>query len=132
MDKYLVMAVIRAESGFDSDAHSGLARGLMQLTDDTAEWISRRIGAEYSEENVAEPDTNIKLGCAYLAYLLGIYQNRETALAAYNAGPGKVGEWLKDERYSHDGEELYEIPYEETKLYVQRVVKFEKIYKKLY
>ncbi len=132
LDKYFVMAVIRAESSFDHKAHSGIARGLMQITDDTAEWIAGKMGLEYDEDMVEEPDTNIKMGCRYLAYLISLYGNTDTALAAYNAGPGTVNVWLKDERYSRDGKTLYEIPYGETKRYVQRVAKFEKIYKKIY
>ncbi|MDD6734977.1 MAG: lytic transglycosylase domain-containing protein [Clostridiales bacterium] len=132
LDSYFVMAVIRAESGFDHEAHSGLARGLMQITDDTAKWIAVQLGLEYHEDMVEDPATNIKMGCFYLAYLMDIYENRETALAAYNAGMGNVNSWLKDPRYSDDGKSLYEIPYGETKRYVERVNKFERLYKKIY
>lgn len=132
LDKYFVMAVIRAESSFDHKAHSGIARGLMQITDDTAKWIAGKTGLEYEEDMVDNPDTNIQMGCWYLAYLIDLYDNTDTALAAYNAGLGNVNLWLKDERYSLDGKTLYEIPYGETKRYVQRVAKFEKIYRKIY
>ncbi len=132
LDEYFVMAVIRAESSFDHKAHSGLARGLMQLTDDTAEWAAGKLGMEYHADMVETPDVNIKIGCWYLAYLIDMYGNTETALAAYNAGPGKVNSWLKDENYSRDGKMLYEIPYGETARYVKRVAKFEKLYKKIY
>lgn len=132
LDKYLVMAVIRAESGFDSKAHSGLARGLMQLTADTAKQLAGELGLDYDEDMVDDPDTNIRMGCKYLSYLITVYKNRETALAAYNAGMGNVSAWLKNPEYSADGVTLRRIPYGETERYVARVAKFERIYKKLY
>lgn len=132
LDKYLVMAVIRAESSFDHAAHSGIARGLMQITDDTAKWIAGQLKLDYYEDMVEEPETNIKMGCYYLSYLKNHYNNTETALAAYNAGMGNVASWLSDSRYSSDGVTLYEIPYGETKRYVQRVKKLAVIYEKLY
>ncbi|MBO5060147.1 MAG: lytic transglycosylase domain-containing protein [Clostridia bacterium] len=132
LDKYLVMAVIRAESSFDHAAHSGVARGLMQITDDTARWIAEKLELEYHADMVEDPETNIKMGCYYLSYLRQLYKNTETALAAYNAGMGNVSSWLGDKRYSADGVTLYEIPYGETKRYVQRVKKLLIVYQKLY
>ncbi len=132
LDKYLVMGVIRAESGFDNDAHSGVARGLMQITDNTAEWIAERLGILYHEDMVENPELNIRMGCYYLSYLSKIYQNIETALAAYNAGPGNVSSWLDDKRYSKDGMTLYDIPFEETRKYVERVSKLTFIYSAVY
>lgn len=132
LDRYLVMAVIRAESSFDHKAHSGVARGLMQLTDDTAEWIAGRIGETYYKDIVDEPEMNIKMGCYYLSYLSKRYENIDTALAAYNAGMGNVSSWLSDERYSKDKKTLSEIPYGETKRYVKRVKILWKIYQKIY
>ncbi len=132
LPQYLVMGVIRAESKFDEKAHSGYARGLMQITDDTAKWIAKEFEIEYFEDMVEEPETNIKMGCFYLSYLTKKYGNTHTALAAYNAGPGNVNSWLSDERYSDDGVTLYEIPFGETKRYVQRVEMFRGLYEKLY
>lgn len=132
LDPYLVMAVIRAESSFDHKAHSGVARGLMQLTDDTAEWISGKIGEAYYKDMVDVPELNIKMGCYYLSYLSKRYKNIDTALAAYNAGMGNVSAWLSDKRYSPDGNALTEIPYGETKRYVKRVKILWKIYQKIY
>lgn len=132
LDKYLVMGVIRAESSFEHTAHSGVARGLMQITDDTAKWIAEKLGLEYYEDMVEVPELNIKMGCWYLAYLEEHYGNIETALAAYNAGMGNVSGWLKNERYSKDGATLSYIPYGETRRYVDRVKKLVLIYKKLY
>ncbi len=132
LDKYLVMGVINAESSFDHEAHSGVARGLMQLTEDTAKWIAGEIGIEYYEDIEENPEQNIKMGCYYLSYLIERYENVQTALAAYNAGMGNVTKWLDDKKYSADGKSLEEIPYGETERYVRRVKLLEGIYRKVY
>lgn len=132
LDKYMVCGVIYAESRFDKTAHSGLARGLMQLTDTTADWVSEKLGINYDYDMAEEPEINIKMGCYYLSCLIEKYNNEETALAAYNAGMGNVSKWLEDMQYSEDGETLFEIPYGETKRYVKRVKVFTYIYKRLY
>ena len=132
VDKSLVLAIIKAESGFDEEASSGRANGIMQLAGETAKWVAVRLGLEYSEEMVYAPDVNIEMGSYYLAYLVEKYENTETALAAYNAGMGNVSAWLKNEDYSKDGVTLYHIPYGETKRYVERVMKVREIYKILY
>ena len=122
LDENLVYAVIRTESGFDEDAVSAAnAKGLMQLMDVTGEWVCWRKGEEFDKSRIFEPDYNIDLGCFLLSYLLDRY-NGDAALAAaaYNAGAGKVDEWLKDPKY-YDGKEL-SIPYPETKSYVKKVL----------
>ena len=65
-------------------------------------------------------------------YLEDYYKDIETALAAYNAGMGNVSGWLKDEKYSSDGVTLKDIPFGETKRYVERVKKLQVIYEILY
>lgn len=132
LDKYLVMGVIRAESSFRNDAHSGVARGLMQLTDDTARWIAGKLDIDYNEDMVLKPEVNIKMGCYYLAYLKEHFKDTIAALAAYNAGMGNVTEWLGDSRYSEDGKTLQSIPFGETKRYVKRVEILSRLYEKLY
>ena len=133
LDEYLVMGVIKAESNFIYDAHSGVATGLMQLTDETASWVSGKMGIEYEKEDLLVPEKNIKMGCYYLRYLIDHYGgNIDVALAAYNAGMGNVKKWLSDSRYSKDGESLDNIPFEETRNYVKRVGEYYDTYKKLY
>lgn len=132
LQEELVAGVIYAESGFDTSAHSGKAMGLMQITEDTARWICNKLEMEFSEDMLYIPEVNIKMGSYYLRYLMDMYKNTETALAAYNAGMGNVTRWLADERYSNDGHILLQIPYGETERYVQRVNKFKQIYKILY
>ena len=119
LDPYLVMAVIKVESNFVPEAHSGYAGGLMQLTEETAQWNAEEMGITYFD--YMDPETNIKLGCHYLKHLIDIYENTNTALAAYNGGMGNVYSWLKDSRYSDDGKTLKDIPFSETKNYVVRV-----------
>ena len=79
------------------------------------------------------PRHNIKLGCYYLKYLIENYDgNVDVALAAYNAGPGNVDNWLEDSRYSDNGEDLTYIPFKETREYVVKVNKQWKKYQNLY
>ncbi len=120
LDPYLVMAVIKTESNFIPDAHSGVAGGLMQLTEETAEWNANEMGIDY-EYDYMDPETNIKMGCHYLRHLIDVYGNIDTALAAYNGGMGNVNSWLSNPQYSSDGETLDYIPFPETRNYVVKV-----------
>ncbi len=124
IDKYLVMGVIRVESNYVNEAQSNAgAKGLMQITDETAEWIVKKMDdKDFEEIDLFEPSINIEIGCFYLSYLIDKDDGRgDTAIAAYNAGVGNVNKWLSDSRYSSDGETLDDIPYEETKNYVIKV-----------
>ena len=129
LDRYLVMGVIKAESNYIHDAHSGVARGLMQITDDTAKWIAGKLNIEFTADDIEDPDTNIRMGCYYLSYLINRYGDINVALAAYNGGMGNVDKWLSDSRYSSDGKTLSDIPFPETEKYVERVNKYTGIYK---
>lgn len=133
LDPYLVYGVIKAESNFIPDAHSGVARGLMQLTDSTAEWVARKMNLEdFSPEQLDDPKTNINMGCFYLRYLIDYYKDQDLALAAYNAGMGNVDSWLSDTAHSKDGKTLDNIPFRETRDYVRRVEEYRQIYQKRY
>lgn len=133
LDKYLVMALIKAESNYICDAHSGVARGLMQITDETAQWIAGRMDKEFEKDDIENPETNISMGCYYLRYLLDYYNNDvNLALAAYNAGMGNVNKWLTDTHLSENGSTLNVIPFSETKRYLTKIEKGIKIYKRLY
>jgi len=129
----LVYAVIKAESGFSEDAESKAgAVGLMQLMPETAEFMCELEGIAYNRARLTEGEYNIRLGCAYLAYLLAKFPCEETAVAAYNAGEGTVTDWLGDRTISPDGIALKRIPYPETQTYVKKIKKFQKIYKIFY
>lgn len=134
LDKYLVYAVIKTESGFDPGAVSNVgARGLMQIMEDTFDWVKYKLGDEDTRYlEMYDPDTNIRYGCWLLGYLYKEFGNVETTMAAYHAGRGQVNEWLSDERYSSDGVHLDDIPISDTAHYVQKIVRARDIYIKLY
>ena len=133
VEENLIYAVMKAESKFDSSAVSKKgAKGLMQITDGTGAYIAGKLGRDFSEEDLFSPEINIEYGAFYLNYLLGKFENPKTALAAYNAGEGKVKGWLKDENCSDDGKILKFIPYKETEDYVVKVLKFKAKYEKIY
>ena len=132
LEHSLVMAVIKSESNFIEDAHSGVASGLMQLTDDTAAWIAGKMDIDTDKINLNNPKDNIMLGCYYLRYLIDYYDgNIDVALAAYNGGMGNVDKWLKNSEYSQDGKNLTYIPFKETREYVKKVNTQQKVYHKL-
>lgn len=134
LDKYFVMGMISAESGFDENAHSHKdAQGLMQLTQETASWCIDEFSLGIDKQDIGKAEQNIHIGCAYIDYLIERYDgNMLTAAAAYNAGPGNVDKWLSDTRYSEGKTTLKKIPFAETAEYVKKVQKRAKIYNKLY
>ena len=70
----------------------------MQITAGTAEWIAEKMQIQFEEDDIENPDLNIKMGCYYLKHLLERYNDETLALAAYNAGMGNVSEWLEEFR----------------------------------
>lgn len=134
VDPYFVAAVIKAESNFDPKALSVAgAKGLMQLTDETADFCSGKVGLVLGEGDIYEPDVNIRLGVYYLDRMLELFDSdRSLAVAAYNAGEGRVRQWLANGEYSADGKSLHTIPYEETRNHVKKIEGYMKIYKILY
>ena len=125
--------MIHTESRFDSEALSPAgAVGLMQITEETGEFIAKKLEiTDFKVEDLKDPETNIKMGTYYLSYLQTMFEREETVLAAYNAGPNRVKTWLLDPAYA-TGDVLTNIPFQETKDYVDRVLLREKIYKILY
>ena len=133
VDKYLVFAIIKAESNFEPTAVSHKeAKGLMQLMYPTAEDVAKKVNVDLNEENVLTPEININLGTKYISMLMQKYENINLALAAYNGGSGNVTKWLNNPEYSSDGENLTYIPFKETKKYVDKVNTRYNIYKFLY
>ena len=133
LDPYLVCGVIFTESSFRPGARSGVgALGLMQLMPATGLEEAGLLEIEdVTEERLTEPDLNIRLGCKYLRKLLDEFGMESVALAAYNAGPGRVRQWLKEYGTKEDGSILY-IPYPETSKYVGRVQSARGAYQRLY
>ena len=74
LDTYLIMGIISTESGFNENAKSHKdAKGLMQIKEDTAEWVVKKFEMDVSNDEIYEPHTNIKIGCRYLSYLMDIF-----------------------------------------------------------
>jgi len=135
LDLYLIAAIIKVESNYNVTAKSNKgAIGLMQIKSSTGEWVGKQLGIKnFTEEMLYDPEINIKIGCWYINYLIKYYNdNKQLALAAYNGGQGNVNKWLKDEKLSDDGITLKNIPFEETRRYIQKVNKVYNIYKKVY
>ena len=125
----LAFAVMKAESGFSETVVSEAgAVGLMQLMPSTAQFVCEQNQIEFDADRLYEGKYNAMLGCIYLNYLMSRFVDEKTALAAYNAGEGVVRMWLKNSQYSDDGLHLQSIPYPETKRYVKKVLKYQKIY----
>lgn len=135
LDPALVYAVIRTESGFSPTARSSVdARGLMQLTPDTFQWVRYRLGEQgpAAADILYDPEENVRYGCANLSLLIREFSREDTALAAYHAGRGSVNRWLGDSRYSLDGSSLAAIPYPDTDTYVKKVLSTRDLYHRLY
>lgn len=135
VEKSLVYAVIRTESGFKQNAISSAdAKGLMQITKDTYEWAQSRKNIEdiMEHDTLYDPETNIEFGTYILYLLIDEFKSTETAIAAYHAGWGNVKSWLKDKNLSPDGVNLSDIPFPSTKKYVNKVMLTKDKYKKLY
>lgn len=135
LDPLLVTAVMRVESSFDPEAVSIKgARGLMQLMPETAAWAAERMGiAEYSEERLFDPELNLAIGIWYLANLRSLFDGDTVlALAAYNGGRANVLRWLEEEAWSGELETVNDIPFPETRAYVQRVLNTYQWYRRVY
>ena len=134
LEKSFVFAVIKCESGFDPEAVSHVgARGLMQLMPETFEWLQSKTGETLTEDDLFDPEVNIRYGCYLLRILLSEFSGeQDVAVAAYHAGIGNVSKWLQDERYSSNGKHLQRIPFDSTAAYVKRVKKVQRIYAALY
>ncbi|MBQ3230281.1 MAG: lytic transglycosylase domain-containing protein [Clostridia bacterium] len=129
----LIYAIIKCESDFRPEVVSSAgATGLMQLMPETFDWLAGLCGDGEPIGEITDPDANIKYGTFYLSYLYERFENWDTVLAAYNAGHGRVANWLKDSRYSENGVTLKNIPISETENYVNKVNKSQEQYQKLY
>ncbi len=117
----LIMAIINTESGFHANATSPRgAVGLMQLMPKTAEWIGKKEGIKIT--NLYNENENLLLGTAYFKYLLERFGEEKWAIIAYNAGEGNAMKWKTQQK---------EIPFLETRNYLERVGFAYKIYTQL-
>ena len=137
LDPYLILAIIKTESGFNENAKSNKdAKGLMQMLDCTANEVNDNINIVDSvDDNIYDADVNIKLGCKYFSNLVKRYDgNYYLAICAYNAGMGNVDKWLENGYIEKNLDEYKNVnlPFEETSKYLEKVISSYKIYVKLY
>ena len=139
-DWTMVHAIARQESQFATDAvsHAG-ARGLMQLMPGTAQEQAGKMYLSYNSGSlISDPQYNIRLGSGYFSRMMDVFSGSyPLAIAAYNAGPGNVGKWLRangDPRRGEIGwvEWIEAIPFSETRRYVARVLENAAYYDALY
>jgi soluble lytic murein transglycosylase len=128
VDASLIAAVIYAESRFTDQTSEADARGLMQITPETARDIERLSGGQtFVLEDLSNPDINIRYGTFYLRHLLDVFDGNEVAaLAAYNAGPGNAAAW------GGPGMEIGDIEFNETRGYVDQVLDKREEYRRKY
>ena len=138
-EKALILAITRQESNFDVGARSGVgARGLMQLMPPTARAVARANKVAYAEKRLTEdPSYNVRLGASYLSSLVQDFNGSYIlAAAGYNAGPGRSRQWIRQFGDPRDPsvdavDWVEQIPFSETRTYVQRVMENLMIYRAL-
>lgn len=128
VDAALIAAVIYAESKFNDAESSAGARGLMQITPDAAEFIEKQSGGTtFKVDDLSDPEINIRYGTFLLKELLERYDgDTAAALAAYNAGPGNADKW------GGSGLSVADIPFPETRAYVEEVLGKQREYRDRY
>ena len=135
LDPYFVAALIRQESEFNPDAKSHAnAYGLMQLIPSTGRMLGRQQGTTVARTSMLlNPSLNIQLGTRYLRSQLDEWNGDVyRTLAAYNAGPGRVKQWLGWMKFTDPVEFVESIPFTETREYVQAVLRNADMYRELY
>jgi soluble lytic murein transglycosylase len=127
----LIYAVMRSESALAPDARSGAgALGLMQLLPNTARSLEAAAGVRVANRSrLFDPETNIRLGSAYLRKLVDEHGHPLRVLAAYNAGPRPLARWDAAGRLPPEPDRWIEtLPYYETREYLPRVLTFQVLY----
>jgi soluble lytic murein transglycosylase len=135
LDPYLMAALIRQESEFNPKAVSSAnARGLAQVMPATGRQLSRKLKIpRYRTAMLFTPDTNLKMGTYYLKQLSDELQGKwEAALASYNAGKSHVTTWMAAGNYREPAEFVESIPFNETRVYVESVLRNAEVYRRLY
>ena len=135
LDPRLVLAIMKQESGFKPNAKSpSAARGLLQLTIDTAERYAKRAGVNnVTEDSLYRPDTAIAIGSEYLGELSRMFAGLSEAIAAsYNGGEDNVARWLARSNQSDAGVFAAEVGFTESKNYVFKVMAYYRAYRQLY
>lgn len=136
VDPALLAGLVRQESGFDPEARSWVgATGLAQVMPSTGRWIAPRVGIhDFRTQHLTVPEVSLEMGALYLRDQLRRYDGaRDLALAAYNAGPGRADRWRRELGHGGDVDAFRErIPFDETRHYVQVVLRNAALYRRLY
>jgi soluble lytic murein transglycosylase len=133
LDPYFVAALVRQESSYDPRALSPAgARGLMQLMPRTAQMVAGHRGLPFREGLLDDPGANIQIGAAFLAEQLREWSDPRLALAAYNAGPPRMRQWWQARRTNDIEAFVEQIPFDETRHYVKRVMFYWEEYRRIY
>ncbi|EHR73061.1 soluble lytic murein transglycosylase-like protein [Burkholderiales bacterium JOSHI_001] len=129
LEPAFVYGLIRQESRFVSDARSGVgASGLMQVMPATARWTANKLGLPYSNGQITDRDTNLRLGMGYMKLLLDdLAGSQAMASAAYNAGPNRPRRW-RDGPVLEPAAWIENIPFNETRDYVKKVLSNASVY----
>ena len=124
LDPSLIAAIIYEESRFRDQTSPAGARGLMQITPDTADFIAKHSGGfRFEQADLATPQINIAYGSYYLRYLLDHYDGHEApAIAAYNAGLTNADRWVSEAGGAEDFDAAGDVPFPETRAYVANVL----------
>ncbi len=134
LDPCLLSAVIKAESNFQPRAVSKRgARGLMQVMPETGQSVAAQLGfSDFSADQLYIPEINVNIGACYLAGLENEFNgDLLLMLAAYNGGIGNVMEWIGADK-SGSISRVEQIPFPETRHYIKKVLRYHKIYSRLY
>lgn len=136
IDPLMLYSFIRTESNFDPQADSDAgARGLMQITEITFDWIKSKIAPteDLTFSDLYDPETNIRFGSYFVSYCLLRYEDDlPTAAAAYHSGWGTVDELLAQAEYSADGRTLDHYPYPQMRQYVKKITNSYQRYQQIY
>jgi soluble lytic murein transglycosylase len=133
LDPYLVAALVAQESTFTADVKSyANAYGLMQLLPGTARQYARKLQMTYSSRLLTDPESNIRMGTAYLADKVREFGNVHMALASYNAGERAVHRWQNERPGLAVDEFIDDIPYPQTQNYVKRILGTADDYRRIY
>jgi soluble lytic murein transglycosylase len=136
VDPFLLAALVRQESSFNPRARSWVgATGLSQIMPATGQWLAPGAGvSNFDPSLLAVPEINLRMGARYLRDQLRRYGGkRDLALAAYNAGPSRADRWRRELGYGGDPDRFRErIPFDETREYVQVVIRNSVVYRRLY
>ena len=133
LPEYMVYGVMAVESGFRRDELSNDDRiGLMQIGPETLEWLNSALKTSYTDRDLYDPETSIRCGAYYLAYLYSLYGRWTPVLAAYETNVDDVTFWSLDEAYTDANGNLTKTPREDLNEKIRNIEKKADVYRSLY